>query len=175
MSDRFGMTGNYLIHSAKGTSWEKKDHKYTYKKNINGKWKYFYTIKDLEEAEKELKDAENNEDSIGGRYRSEYTKERIDNLGKYKRGEYFDKDHPGNMAAYYQNEDYALQRMSSDANKALKRVENAKENLNKIENSKSGKIAKTIRDTSKSVKKFVDTGNVVIDGTGYQIIPKKKK
>ena len=24
MSDRFGMTGNYLIHSAKGTSWEKK-------------------------------------------------------------------------------------------------------------------------------------------------------
>lgn len=79
------------------------------------------------------------------------------------------------MAAYYQNEDYALQRMSSDANKALKRVENAKENLNKIENSKSGKIAKTIRDTSKSVKKFVDTGIVVIDGTGYRIIPKKKK
>ena len=79
------------------------------------------------------------------------------------------------MAAYYQNEDYALQRMSSDANKALKRIENAKENLNKIENSKSGKIAKTIRDTSKSVKNFVDTGIVVIDGTGYRIIPKKKK
>ena len=27
MSDRFGMTGNFLVHSAKGTSWEKKDHK----------------------------------------------------------------------------------------------------------------------------------------------------
>lgn len=32
MSDRFGMTGNYLIHSAKGTSWEKKDHKWVKKK-----------------------------------------------------------------------------------------------------------------------------------------------
>lgn len=31
MSDRFGMTGNYLIHSAKGTSWEKKDHKWVKK------------------------------------------------------------------------------------------------------------------------------------------------
>ena len=29
MSDRFGMTGNFLVHSAKGTSWEKKDYKYT--------------------------------------------------------------------------------------------------------------------------------------------------
>lgn len=32
MSDRFGLTGNYLIHSAKGTSWEKKDHKYIKKR-----------------------------------------------------------------------------------------------------------------------------------------------
>ena len=38
MSDRFGMTGNYLIHSAKGTSWEKKDHKYIRKEN----GKYYY-------------------------------------------------------------------------------------------------------------------------------------
>ena len=42
MSDRFGMTGNYLIHSAKGTSWEKKDHKYVSKKQVNGKWIYVY-------------------------------------------------------------------------------------------------------------------------------------
>lgn len=33
MSDRFGMTGNFLVHSAKGTSWEKKDHKYIRKEN----------------------------------------------------------------------------------------------------------------------------------------------
>ena len=38
MSDRFGMTGNYLVHSAKGTSWEKKDHKYIRKEN----GKYYY-------------------------------------------------------------------------------------------------------------------------------------
>ena len=38
MSDRFGMTGKYLVHSAKGTSWEKKDHKYIRKEN----GKYYY-------------------------------------------------------------------------------------------------------------------------------------
>lgn len=28
MSDRFGMTGNYLVHSAKGTSWQKNEKEY---------------------------------------------------------------------------------------------------------------------------------------------------
>ena len=43
MPDRFGMTGNYLIHSAKGTSWEKKDHKYVSRtRNENGIWIYKY-------------------------------------------------------------------------------------------------------------------------------------
>lgn len=38
MSDRFGMTDNYLIHSAKGTSWEKKDHKWVKKvQGVGGK------------------------------------------------------------------------------------------------------------------------------------------
>jgi len=32
----------YLIHSAKGTSWSKKDHKYISKKKVNGKWVYMY-------------------------------------------------------------------------------------------------------------------------------------
>lgn len=36
MSDRFGMTGNYLIHSAKGTSW--KNHKYI--KKVGNKYYY---------------------------------------------------------------------------------------------------------------------------------------
>ena len=48
MSDRFGMTGNYLIHSAKGTSWEKKDHKYIRKEN----GKYYY--KENKSLDKEL-------------------------------------------------------------------------------------------------------------------------
>lgn len=42
MSDRFGMTGNYLVHSAKGSSWEKKDHKYISRRQVNGKWVYVY-------------------------------------------------------------------------------------------------------------------------------------
>lgn len=37
MSDRFGMTGNFLIHSSKGSSWEKKDHKYISRKKRT-KW-----------------------------------------------------------------------------------------------------------------------------------------
>ena len=43
MSDRFGMTGNYLVHSAKGTSWEKKDHKWVKKvQGAGGKIRYIY-------------------------------------------------------------------------------------------------------------------------------------
>ena len=48
MSDRFGMTGNFLVHSAKGTSWEKKDHKYIRKEN----GKYYY--KENKSLDKEL-------------------------------------------------------------------------------------------------------------------------
>lgn len=33
---------NYLLHSAKGTSWEKTEHKYVWKKKKNGKWVYYY-------------------------------------------------------------------------------------------------------------------------------------
>ena len=47
MSDRFGMTGNYLVHSAKGTSWEKKDHKYIRKEN--GRY-YYEENKSLEKT-----------------------------------------------------------------------------------------------------------------------------
>lgn len=32
-----------LYHSAKGTSWEKTDHKYIERKKVNGKWVYRYT------------------------------------------------------------------------------------------------------------------------------------
>ena len=46
MSDRFGMTGNYLVHSAKGSTWEKRNHKYVSKKLVNGKWVYKYTPND---------------------------------------------------------------------------------------------------------------------------------
>ena len=43
MSDRFGMTGNFLVHSAKGTSWEKKDHKWVKKvQGVGGKIRYIY-------------------------------------------------------------------------------------------------------------------------------------
>lgn len=59
MSDRFGMTGNYLIHSAKGTSWEKKDHKYVSKKQVNGKWAYVYNKKNSLEKTLQEKTGEN--------------------------------------------------------------------------------------------------------------------
>lgn len=39
MYDDYG----YLIHSAKGSSWSKKDHKYKKKVFVNGQWKYIYT------------------------------------------------------------------------------------------------------------------------------------
>lgn len=43
MSDRFGMTGNFLVHSPKGTSWEKKDHKWVKKvQGVGGKIRYIY-------------------------------------------------------------------------------------------------------------------------------------
>lgn len=32
----------YLIHSAKGSTWSKKDHKYISRKKVNGKWVYTY-------------------------------------------------------------------------------------------------------------------------------------
>lgn len=70
MSDRFGMTGNYLVHSAKGTSWEKKDHKwvkkvqgasgkirYIYDYNITGKGYWDDRQKEIKEAERELAEA----------------------------------------------------------------------------------------------------------------------
>ena len=70
MSDRFGMTGNFLIHSAKGTSWEKKDHKWVKKvQGVGGKIRYIYDYnitgegywddrqKELRDAQKELSEA----------------------------------------------------------------------------------------------------------------------
>lgn len=33
-----------LYHSAKGTSWEKTNHKYIERKKVNGKWVYRYTL-----------------------------------------------------------------------------------------------------------------------------------
>lgn len=70
MSDRFGMTGNFLVHSAKGTSWKKKDHKwvkkvqgaggkirYIYDYNITGEGYYDDMQKELRDAEKELSEA----------------------------------------------------------------------------------------------------------------------
>ncbi len=49
MYDNYG----YLIHSAKGTSWEKKNHKYKKRVKVNGVWKYVYfNEKDLSEQEK---------------------------------------------------------------------------------------------------------------------------
>lgn len=36
--------GGSLQHSAKGTSWEKSNHKYIYKKVVNGKWRYYYYV-----------------------------------------------------------------------------------------------------------------------------------
>lgn len=70
MPDRFGMTGNYLVHSAKGTSWEKKDHKWVKKiQGAGGKIRYIYDYnitgegywddmqKELRDAQKELSEA----------------------------------------------------------------------------------------------------------------------
>ena len=70
MSDRFGMTGNFLVHSAKGTSWEKKDHKWVKKvQGVGGKIRYIYDYnitgegywddrqKELRDAQKELSEA----------------------------------------------------------------------------------------------------------------------
>ena len=70
MSDRFGMTGNFLVHSAKGTTWEKKDHKwvkkvqgaggkirYIYDYNITGEGYYDDMQKELRDAQKELSEA----------------------------------------------------------------------------------------------------------------------
>lgn len=34
----------YVMHSAKGTTWGKKNAKYKKKEKINGKWKYFYNL-----------------------------------------------------------------------------------------------------------------------------------
>lgn len=42
---------SYLIHSAKGTSWSKKNAKYKKKVKVNGVWKYIYTDK-FDEATK---------------------------------------------------------------------------------------------------------------------------
>ena len=64
MSDRFGMTGNFLVHSAKGTSWEKKDHKYVFRKRgKNGKWIYVYKnqYNNLEMEYDSRKEAEDSE------------------------------------------------------------------------------------------------------------------
>lgn len=36
------MENSYLIHSAKGTSWQKGNHKYLWKEKKNGRWYYFY-------------------------------------------------------------------------------------------------------------------------------------
>lgn len=47
MYDDYG----YLIHSAKGTSWSKKNAKYKKKVKVNGVWKYIYTDK-FDEATK---------------------------------------------------------------------------------------------------------------------------
>ena len=64
MSDRFGMTGNFLVHSAKGTSWEKKDHKWVKKvQSIGGKIRYIYDYNItgegyLDDRQKELRDAQ---------------------------------------------------------------------------------------------------------------------
>lgn len=45
-----------LYHSAKGTSWEKTNHKYIERKKVNGKWVYRYT--DDSPRAKENKNAE---------------------------------------------------------------------------------------------------------------------
>ena len=35
---------SYLIHSAKGSTWSKSDHKYISKEKKNGKWRYIYKM-----------------------------------------------------------------------------------------------------------------------------------
>lgn len=35
---------SYLIHSAKGSTWSKGDHKYISKEKKNGKWRYIYKM-----------------------------------------------------------------------------------------------------------------------------------
>lgn len=39
----------YIRHSAKGTTWSKADAKYIKKIKVNGKWRYFYGSKELNE------------------------------------------------------------------------------------------------------------------------------
>ena len=178
MSDRFGMTDNYLVHSAKGTTWEKKDHKWVFRKRgKNGKWRYFYTVKELEKAEKDLEDSQRETQELGKRYRSKYTLNRINSLNKYKRGEYFDKD-SGNIDAYYQNESQALQRMRADYKKAQNKETDAKKKYDSIRYTKTGTTAANILDIKKKVDSVlgnVGKGVIYIDGTGYQIIPNLKR
>lgn len=54
MYDNYG----YLIHSAKGSTWSKGDHKYISKKKVNGKWVYYYKLTDKKEQEQLAKNRE---------------------------------------------------------------------------------------------------------------------
>lgn len=65
MSDRFRLTGNYLVHSAKGTSWEKKEHKYIRKENNRYIYEDNKKLDDkMRELETNLDDKENNDISL---------------------------------------------------------------------------------------------------------------
>ena len=67
-----------LSHSAKGTSWEKKNHKYKKKVKVNGVWKYVYfDEKDLSEKEKrKLRQEESRINKEGNNYNVRSRKQR---------------------------------------------------------------------------------------------------
>lgn len=111
----------------KNDSDELTHYKYYRKYKKNGKWQYVYSQEALDENIRRI---------------NKQTSAAREKAAKYNSGYYFDKDHPGSMAAEKQQANMRYQRLKADGERALQKA--AKNRVKEIEYSKSmqGKIDK---------------------------------
>lgn len=119
---------DYLQHwagSSKGK--ERSNHKYTARYWKNGQWVYVYDQNKLDSNSKRI---------------NRSVAEARSEMGKYNSGYYFDKDHPGNMAAEKQQANMRYQRLRADAVRADNAAKQNKKNTAEYNKSIFSKIDK---------------------------------
>lgn len=115
--------GEYLQHWGK----ERSNHKYIDRYQKNGIWVYVYDQDKLDSNSKRI---------------NRSVAEARSEAGKYNSGYYFDKGHPGNMAAEKQQANMRYQRLRADAVRADTAAKQNKKNTAEYNKSIFSKINK---------------------------------
>lgn len=150
---------NYLEHSAKGTTWKKRDTKYIHRVWKNGKWVYYYkpTAEATGSYGAKMKSQSRGRDAIVGMlHKKWYGANRKNDYDTHKA--YKDAERYGRRYAQQQIKDIQSEKYSKQAESEYRKARPISYYSGKIEEYiKSGKIEKAVESGKQTISKILDS------------------